>query len=145
MCVPPRSQGPGMPTVWCLLVTFFVPWVVGAPLLWLLCGARVVRRPEWLWAPFVGLAGIICPLQTLVVFADLPLTRTTPWFWMVVGALWLVMLARPRGRAALRTIPVRTVLLSGAAFLILAAALLLQGVERYRGKLHSDQYTYVVL
>jgi hypothetical protein len=134
-----------MLTAWCLAVAFLSPWVVGAPLVWLLRGCRPVRRPEWLWAPFVGLAAIVCPLHNLAMFADLPLARTAPWLWAVVGALWLALVARPSGRASLRAVPVRTLAVSLVAFLAMGAGLLRHGVELYRGNLESDQFNYVIL
>jgi hypothetical protein len=134
-----------MLTVWCLALGFFVPWVVGAPVFWILRGCRVLRPGDWLWVPFVGLAAIICPLQTLVVFADLPLARTAPWLWGCAGVVWGLMLASRRGRTSLATVPQRILLFALLAYLGQGVGVAARGVERYRGNLHSDQYHYLVL
>jgi hypothetical protein len=134
-----------MSTAWCLSVAFFVPWVVGVPVAWFARGCRRLRPGDWLWVPFFGLAAVVCPLQTVAVFADLPLARTAPWFWAATGAAWVVLLARPSGRASLGAVPWRVVALALAAYLGQGAGVVVRGVERYRGDLMSDQYSYVVL
>lgn len=134
-----------MLTAWCLALGFFVPWVVGVPIWWLGRSRRVLRPSDWLWVPFVGMAAIICPLQTLVVFADLPLRRIVPFFWVSLAVAWLILCASRTGRASLRTIPIRGVLLSLGVYLSQGAGVIAQGVEGYRGTLQSDQYSYVVL
>jgi hypothetical protein len=134
-----------MMTAWCLALAFFAPWVAGTPVYWLLRGGRVLRQAEWLWVPFVGLAAIICPLQTLVVFADLPLVRTSPWLWSATGVGWGILLVCRCGRASLRQIPWRVVCFALAVYLGQGVAVVTNGVERYRGNLHTDQYHYIVL
>src|SRR5579885_597790 len=112
-----------MLTAWCLAVAFATPWAVGAPVFWLLRGCRPLRSRDWLWAPFVGTAAIVGALQSLVVFADLPVERTAPWIWAVVGALWALLLARDGGRS-IRAVPGRLILLSACAYLIVGGGLL---------------------
>src|SRR5262245_61744264 len=133
-----------MLSAWCLGVAFLSPWVVGTPLLWLLHGCRSLRRIDWLWVPFVGLAGIICPLQCLVVFANLPLSQTAPWFWAALAVFWVVFVATRSGRRSLRTVSLRVVTLSLVAYLAVAAGLVAHGVEEYRGNVLSDQFISVV-
>lgn len=134
-----------MLTVWCLAVAFGSPWLVGAPVFWLARGGRALNPRDWCWVPFIGLGAIMCPLYTLAVYADLPLARTAPWFWAGVGMLWAGMLARPGGRASVRAVPRRVVLLSIAAYLAQGAGVVSSGVTGYRGNLLSDQFNYVVL
>jgi hypothetical protein len=134
-----------MSTAWCLSVAFFAPWLVGAPVLWLARGCRPLRPTDWLWAPFLGLAAIVGPLQTLVVFADLPLARTVPGFWAATLAVWAATLAHRSGRASLRSVPWRVLGLALAVYVGQGAGVVAKGVERYRGCLESDQYHYVVL
>jgi hypothetical protein len=95
--------------------------------------------------PFVGLAVIVGPLQTLVVFADLPLSQTVPWFWAVTFAGIAVALAHRSGRASLRSVPRRVVLLSIVAFLGQGVGVIAKGIQHYRGCLESDQFNYVVV
>jgi hypothetical protein len=132
-------------TAWCLAVAFLAPWVVGAPLRWLVGGCRPLRPGDWLWVPLAGLAGIVLPLQNLAVWADLPLARTVPWFWCAVAAGWGAMLGSRAGRASLRRVPWRVLALALAVYLSAGVGVLAQGVERYRGNMLSDQYHYVVL
>ncbi|QJW99347.1 hypothetical protein [Frigoriglobus tundricola] len=134
-----------MSTAWCLSVAFCTPWVVGAPLAWLLWGRRRALRPaDWLWAPFLGLAGVAVVLQNLTVYADLTLRQSTPWFVGSVALGWLVMLAAQTGRASLRALPVRVLGLALLVYLSQGIGVLVQGVEQYRGNLQSDQYQYVL-
>ncbi len=134
-----------MLTAWCFAVAFFTPWVVGAPVYWLMRGGRALRGPDWLWVPFIGLAAIVVPLQNVTVYANLPLARSVPWYWAGFGALLTLFIAHPAGRASLRAIPKRVVLLSTTAYLLLGSGALLRGIENYRGQLQSDQFNYVVL
>jgi hypothetical protein len=134
-----------MLTAWCLAVAFVTPWVVGAPVLWLTRGLRPARGRDWLLAPFLGLAVLVCVLQSLVVFADLPLARTAPWFWAAVAGGWVAMLAARRGRASLRTLPARALAVSLAVFLTQGTAVLVGGIGDYRGHFYSDQFNYVLV
>jgi hypothetical protein len=134
-----------MLTAWCLAVAFAAPWTAGVPLVWLARRGRVLRPDDWLWAPFVGLTAIACPLQALVVFADLPLRATVAWFWATLAVLWAAMLATGGGRGSLRSLPARVVALALVAYLAQSSELLQRGVADYRGNLISDQYNYVVL
>ncbi len=132
-----------MLTVWCLAVAFLSPWLVGTPLTWLLHPSRPLRPTEWLWAPFVGLAAIICVLQNLTIFADLPIQQTARWFWAGVGLSWVGMLATPSGRKSFRHFPARLVGLAVAVFLLQGIGVLAEGVARHRGNMLSDQFQYV--
>ena len=134
-----------MLTAWCLTVAFASLWVVGAPVLWLCLGRRPLRPADWLWVPFVGLAAIVCPLQTLPVFSDLPLARTTPYFWLAAPAAGAAFLAHESGRASLSFLPRRVVLIAVMVFLGQGAGVVVKGVQHYRGCLESDQFQYVVL
>jgi hypothetical protein len=133
-----------MLTAWCLLVAFLTPWVVGAPVLWVLRGGRAIQRPDWLWTPFIGLAALVCVLQNLAVYADRPLHLTVPWVWAVVACGWVLLLLTPGGRASVRTVPVRILALAAVVYLIQAVGVITSGVDRYRGNLVSDQYNYVL-
>ncbi|QJX00565.1 hypothetical protein [Frigoriglobus tundricola] len=134
-----------MSTAWCFSVAFLVPWVVGVPVAWFTRGCRSLRPRDWPWVPFLGLAAIICPLQTLSVFADLPLSRTVTWFWGATGAAWAALLVSRNGRRSLRTVPWRLLALTLAVYTGQGAGVLVRGIEGYRGNLKSDQYHYVVL
>jgi len=134
-----------MSTVWCLSVAFLVPWAVGVPVAWLARGCRALRSGDWLWVPFLGLAAIICPLQTLSVFADLPLSRTVTWFWAATGVVWTAVLMSRSGRRSLLTVPWLLLALTFAVYVGQGAGVLVRGIEGYRGNLKSDQYHYVVL
>jgi hypothetical protein len=134
-----------MLTVWCLAVAFFSPWVVGAPLTWLAHRCRTLRPTEWLWAPFVGLVAIICVLQNLVVFADLPIRQTTGWFWASVGLSWAGMFATQSGRKSFQWLPLRVIALSLTVYLLQGIGVVAQGVEWYRGNMLSDQFQYVAM
>jgi hypothetical protein len=134
-----------MSTAWCMSVAFFCPWVVGAPVAWLIHRCHPLRFGDWLWVPFLGLAAIIYPLQQLVVFADWPLARTAPWFWAALGVAWAALLGHPSGRASLRVVPWRVLALVGVVYLGQGAGVVLKGVDRYRGDLMSDQYLYVAV
>jgi hypothetical protein len=134
-----------MLTAWCLALGFSAPWVVGAPVCWALLGCRILRPGDWLWVPFIGLAATIGPLQTLVVFVDLPLVQTAPWFWSATALLWGLMLASRSGRASLGTVPRRIILFALLAYLGQGVGVAARGVERYHGNLHSDQYHYILL
>jgi hypothetical protein len=134
-----------MLTVWCLAVAFATPLIAGAPLVWLARRGRVLRPTDWLWVPFVGLTAIIYVVQNLIVFADWPIRRTAPWLWAGIGLLWVAMLAVRSGRASLRRFPVRVAMLMLAIGSVLSIGVWVQGIERYRGNLLSDQYMYVVL
>jgi len=134
-----------MSTAWCLTIAFLVPWVVGAPVTWFARGGRPLRPADWLWVPFLGLTAIICPLQSLCVFADLPLARTVPPFWTVTGAVWAVMMCYRSGRQSFRALPWRVVALTLTVYLGQGIGVMARGVEYYRGDLQSDQYPYVVL
>jgi hypothetical protein len=98
-----------------------------------------------LWVPFVGLLGIISPLQTLAVVADLPIRVTAPWFWVVLAVGWLALLGSPSGRRSVRAIPLRVLVLALGVFVVQGAGVISNGVAAYRGDLQSDQYHYVVL
>ena len=134
-----------MSTAWCLTIAFLIPWVVGVPVTWFARGCRSLRSRDWLWVPFLGLAAIICPLQTLSVFADLPLSQTVTWFWTTTGVAWVAVLVSSSGRCSLRTVPWLLFVLTLAVYLGQGAGVLVRGVEGYRGNLKSDQYHYVVL
>ena len=134
-----------MSTAWCLTVAFLVPWVVGVPVTWVARGCRQLRPTDWLWVPFLGLTTIVCPLQSLCVFADLPLARTVPVFWSLTGTGWVIMLCYRSGRQSFRALPWRIVALTLTVYLGQGAGVLIRGVESYRGDLQSDQYPYVVL
>jgi hypothetical protein len=134
-----------MLTAWCLAVAFAAPWLAGAPLVWLGRRGRALRPSDWLWAPFVGLTALVCPLQALVVFADLPLRDSAPRLGAAVALLWAAMLATRAGRDSLRRVPVRVLALALAAYLAQGSELLQRGVADYRGNLISDQFNYVVL
>ncbi|QJX00934.1 hypothetical protein [Frigoriglobus tundricola] len=134
-----------MSTAWCLSVAFLVPWVVGVPVAWFARGCRALRPADWLWVPFLGLTAIVCPLQSLCVFADLPLARTVPAFGIVTGTVWAVMMCFRAGRRSVRSLPWRVVALTLIVYLGQGAGVIVRGVESYRGDLQSDQYPYVVL
>jgi hypothetical protein len=134
-----------MLTSWCLAVAFLTPWAVGAPLAWLLRGARPLRGPDWLWVPFVGLAALAVVLQNVVVFADVPLRVAAQWVWAAVAALWVPFVATASGRASLRAVPRRTLALSAGVYLVQSAGVLAYGVEQFRGNLVTDQLQYVML
>jgi hypothetical protein len=134
-----------MQTAWCLAVAFVALFLVGAPLAWLARRGRAMRATDWLWCPFGGIAAVVCVLQPLVVFADLPLRRTAPWLWGTVLLLWAAMLTVPAGRASIRAAPWRVLLLALAAYLAEGSQVVRRGVAEYRGNLLSDQYNYVVL
>jgi hypothetical protein len=94
--------------------------------------------------PLVGLSAIICPLQALVVFADLPLAQNHGVVRASAGLGWGLMLASRRGRASLGTVPQRIILFALLAYLGQGVGVAAVGVARYRGNLHSDQYPYLV-
>ena len=134
-----------MLTTWCLTVAFLTPWAVGIPALWLIRGCRVPRPSDWLWAPFIGLAALVCALQPLVVFADIPLRHSAPWFVTGVAIGWAALLMCRSGRASVRGFPLRVAALSLAVYLASGVGVLAEGAEQYRGNMLSDQYQYVAL
>jgi hypothetical protein len=133
-----------MITAWCLTVALLTPWAVGAPVTWLIRGGRVLRSSDWLWAPFVGLAALVCILQPLVVFADVPLKYSAPWFVVGVASGWIALLLCRSGRSSVLRFPLRVAALSLGAALASGLGVLAEGVERYRGNMQSDQFHYVV-
>ena len=134
-----------MITAWCLSVAFFAPWLVGVPFCWLFTGCRRMRPTDWLWTPFVGLFVIITVLLNLYLLADLPLRRTTTWFWLGIAGAWIILLSFRNGRSSLRTIPWQAISLMAIVFLGQAVGILVQGVEAYRGNIRTDQVSYFFL
>src|SRR5205823_5713434 len=104
-------------TALCLLTALGSPLLVGVPVRWLLRRGQPLNERAWLEAPFVGLATLILALQNLV-YLDVPLRRSVPWFWLAVGLLWLAVLWRRGLRGSWRHFPGRVLTACVAVYLL---------------------------
>src|SRR5271155_3970591 len=82
------TEGVMLATLWCLVVVFGGLSLVGMPLTWLLNGRRPLQEADHIAVPFLGAAGVIVVLQNLV-YLDVPLRLSTPFFWAATVAAWL--------------------------------------------------------
>jgi hypothetical protein len=128
----------------CIATALGSPLLVGLPVRWLLRRGKPLDARAWLEAPFLGLATIILVLQNLV-YLDVPLRRSVPWFWLAVGLLWLVV--RPwRGQARTwRNCPVIVLLACLGVYLIQGLGLLLLGAPEYLANRMGDQFNYIAI
>jgi hypothetical protein len=131
-------------TVLCLVTALGSPLLVGVPVRWLLRRGRPLNERAWLEAPFVGLATIILVLQNLV-YLNVPVRRSAPWFWLVVGLLWLVILWRRGLRESWRHCPRAVLAACAGVYLIQGLGLFLVGAPSYLGHRMSDQFNYIAM
>jgi hypothetical protein len=117
---------------------------VGVPVRWLLRRGRSLHERAWLEAPFVGLATVILVLQNLV-YLNVPLRRSVPWFWLAVGLLWLLMLGRRGLKDSWRHCPRAVLAGCAAVYLLQGLGLLLVGAPSYLGHRMSDQFNYITI
>lgn len=131
-------------TLSCVAVALFSPLLVGIPVRWLLQRGRPLEERGWLEAPFVGLATIILPLQGLV-YLDIPLRQSVPWFWMVVATMWVLMVWRRSLLPSFQAFPGRVLACCLAVYALQGVGLFHLGADAYLGRTKGDQFNYIVL
>jgi hypothetical protein len=130
-------------TVLCLAAALGSPLLVGLPLLRLLRRGRPQSERAWLETPFVGLAAIIVVLQNLV-YLEIPLRQSVPWFWLAVGALWLAVRPWRDLKQSWRYCPAGVFAASAGVYLVQGVGVLLLGAPHYLGNHMADQFDYIV-
>src|SRR5262245_13715077 len=131
-------------TLWCVVVVLGSILLVGLPLSWLLNGRRPLGKTEVLLVPFLGIAGIILPLQNLV-YCDVPIARSAPFFWGTVLLAWLWFLKSGHAGPSLRQVLGWPLAACLVVFGIQGLALLDRGAESYLGRAWTDSYNYTVM
>jgi hypothetical protein len=128
-------------TVLCIVTALASPFLVGLPVRRLLRRGRPLTERAWLEAPFVGVAIIILALQNLV-YLDVPLRRSIPWFWLAVGLLWLAVRPWREWTEWRRNCPRVILAACVGVYLIQGLGLLSLGAPGYLGNWMSDQLAY---
>ncbi len=126
-------------TFTCLAVIAASLAVIGVPLQWLLNGRRPLSETDWCLVPFLGLAGIVLPVQNLV-YLDVPIARLSVPLWIagVVSMAWLLLTGRLRGSV----LPWRPFAVAAAVFAVHGLGLFLLGARTYVGRAWTDQFNY---
>jgi hypothetical protein len=131
-------------TAACIAIVLLGPFAIGLPLQWALGGCRPLSRNQWIAAPFLGLAGLIIVLQNLV-YANVPIGASVPWFWSAIGAVWIVASFVRTFRSSFQTIPYGIFLVAAAVYLLQGIGLVKIGAATYCGRAWNDQYNYTAL
>jgi hypothetical protein len=131
-------------SVWCLIVIALSLAVLGVPLQWLLNGRRPLDDTDWICVPFVGMAAIALPLQTLVYFG-VPLVWTTLPLWLLGLALTAWHIRGGGLQLSLTSFPWRPYLVALAVFAVQGAGLFVLGAHAYVGRAWSDQFNYTAI
>jgi hypothetical protein len=120
------------------------PWLVGLPVRLLLRRGQALSQRAWVEAPLVGVAIIILVLQNLV-YLNIPLRQSVPWFWGAVGLLWLGTLLRGGLRKSWRNCPRAVLGVGVGVYLFQGVGLFVLGAPSYLGNRLGDQFNYIVL
>ncbi len=131
-------------TLWCIVVVFGGLSLVGMPLTWLLNGRRPLQEADHVAVPFLGAAGVIVVLQNLV-YLDVPLRLSTPFFWAATAVAWLWFWRAGGLRASCATYPWAAVAPAALVFVVQGCGLLWVGVREYQAMAWDDQYNYVCI
>lgn len=130
-----------MLTAKCMGVALLAGYLIGVPLLWLVRRGKSPTAADWLWAPFVGLGTLVLVAHQLV-YLDVRLGKSVPVLWAVVGGLWLGLVARCGVRTPFRACPWPVLLVILGVYLVQGLGLVLNGPDRYVGRLHTDRFNY---
>jgi len=128
-------------TVLCVVTALATPFLVGLPVRLLLRRGGPLDERAWLEAPFVGVAIIVVALQNLV-YLNVPVRQSTPWFWLAVSLLWLAVRPWREWTAWWRNCPRAMLAAYVGVYLIQGLGLLLLGAPSYLGNWMSDQFNY---
>jgi hypothetical protein len=133
-----------MTTVWCIAVVLGSVLVVGIPVCWLIGGRRPLDESSWVKVPFLGIGAATLILQNLV-YLDLPVGRTTLFFWLAVALLWVWFWRSGQVSASLAQCPRWVFGAALAVFLLHGLGLLMLGVGTYLGRGWPDSYNYTAI
>src|SRR6266545_4499411 len=128
-------------TIWCITIVVISIVAVGAPVSWLLNNRRPLSEQDWIETPFLGIAVIILVLQNLV-YLDVPVGRSTPFFWVSVLFLWIWFVRSGHVRASMAVANYWLFAVALAVYLIHGLGLILIGAQHYVGRAWLDQFNY---
>jgi hypothetical protein len=131
-------------TVWCITIVLGSVCAAGVPAAWLLNGRRPLTEADYVKAPFLGLAVIVLVLQNLV-YLDVPIRLSGPFFWVGVGLCWIWIWRRGGTGGFLRTVPWPLILACLLVYLLQGLGLVALGAREYVGRAWSDEFNYTAI
>jgi hypothetical protein len=133
-----------MTTAWCIAVVLGSVLAVGIPVCWLLGGRRPLDESSWVKVPFLGIGAVTLLLQNLV-YLDLPVGKTTLFFWLAVALLWVWFWRSGQVGASLAQCPRWVFAAALAVYLLHGLGLFILGVGTYLGRGWPDTYNYTAM
>jgi hypothetical protein len=128
----------------CIAVVLGSIVLVGVPITWLLKGRCPLGREDFVSAPFLGMATIVLVLQNLV-YLNVPLCYSTPFFWGAIVLCWLWMWHAGGMKGGVKECPWVMAVAVLAVYLVQGLGLLSAGARDYVGRGWTDQWNYTAI
>jgi hypothetical protein len=117
---------------------------IGVPVRWAVGRCRPLDERAWVEAPFVGIAAVVLPLQTLV-YCHVPVQYSAPVLWAVAAVLWAGLCWKRQLGVSLRQLPRGLFATCLVLYLVHGLGLFLHGARHYVARGWTDVFNYTTM